>query len=1589
VSNVVGNAAIQIDPTGQDEFGEKILASVSPLLSQIEDQFGSLFDVIENGTTEAGDQFETMFEGVIAGATLVGQELEDTIGGSLVAIEEQAQQAGLDTGTIFGESIVETFGESLGGIGSVADVAFEDVQNKGSAAAEATKEDVGGKFGQLGEIITGVALGNILYDSLRGGVTAALGAIGELGSGIVQLGTTFHSAFSTIRIDTGETGANLSGLEQSFQNLAEKSPAGLGDVSTAIAIVNQRLGDTGQPLEDVAQGILRLSLLTGTDLNTNLQAITGAFNLFGVSADQQAGKLDYLFRVFQQTGAPVATLTSGLSTLGPLATVTGLSFDQTATIIGKLNNAGLDAGSAMMAFNKILNEAKTEHVDASVVFNRLFEGIHNGTIAFDSDQNIFTGRASRMFELIRSGKLDYQAFTASLEGGGDSLAQAATDTMSWQAQLAILGNQLSLVIQPIVTFVFNTITSAVSAVRPVIVALASEVSNFLAPAWQGLVLALQPAWDWLDKVRVAFGEALDTLGEGGDIFDAVRTFFTDLTGSADTANTVAEVFGTITDNVVGLWDALQPVRDAFASVLGVVRELIDAHPEAFFAVLAALVGGGFVGLLVGIAVALSGIAAAAAAIAGPVLATVAIFAAAAAGITEVVVAALELYNNFQTVRDIVGSVGSAISTGFTAALQFLSDLWAQVQPALVSGAQAIADVWTNQIGPSLSGVLEALQPAIQWVQDHWDLLRIILLALVSPAADVAAGLGFLYEHFEAVRETVGAVIGVVGEFASDLIAFAGGAISNVIDEVRALVDILTGLFSLDWSKVGQGFAELGGVVGRALQLIGQLVVNLAQDWFNGWRAALTNLATNVPQWLGNIGAILVDVFEDAMSALGADVFSNVPGWVGQFLANLPQWLGDVGAILVDIFEDAMSALGADVFSNVPGWVGTFLSNLPQWLGDLGAILVDIFEDAFSGIGSGLAGVPGWVGTFLSNLPQWFGNVGAILVDIFENALAGLGTLLSNVPQWLGDLGAILTDWAENGLAGLGTLLSNIPQWLGDLGAILVGWAQAGWNFISDHWTDILGAFVKGLATVPGLILAGLGKVGETLLGWLKSGWDFVASNWQAILYNVIRGALTVPGLIVQGIGRLGDALLGSFQQAWDWVANNWQTVLGNFLAGLQALPGLIIGGLASLGGLLVGWLTDAWNWLTSNGPGILAGVLGFIASIPGRFIDGLQVMGATLVTWLTGAWQWLVDNGGPVLLNVLAWVASLPGKFVDAMFDIGSRFVSMITGAWQWVVDNGGDILRSVLDWFTSLPQKFVDAIGDVAGKLKDVGGSLISGLWEGVKSTLGSILNSIGALGGPFVQAFKDAFGIKSPSALMMPIGEQIAAGVGAGILNSWSTHVTDQLANLANSAGGVALSSYHPDTTQGLDDKLTGLYQNNSTVAGYRFAGDAGVIGPNGENIGSSVADFPQQLKDALGIVTTGLKDSYGDAISGFMDEFNAKLTTVTSQAQADAFDRFLGERQGITQVGTQVQAEAMQEALGKLVVGNVGAGLGPGLYAGRSPAGAPSPAPAGLAAANAGNSVHVDKIEIHPPESAKDPVDYGKKASSTIISEIARNA
>ena len=523
-------------------------------------------------------------------------------------------------------------------------------------------------------------------------------------------------------------------------------------------------------------------------------------------------------------------------------------------------------------------------------------------------------------------------------------------------------------------------------------------------------------------------------------------------------------------------------------------------------------------------------------------------------------------------------------------------------------------------------------------------------------------------------------------------------------------------------------------------------------------------------------------------------------------------------------------------------------------------------------------------------------------DIEESPVEQIGNMFEEIPisdkfkdiaQWIKDM------WANADFTELGTMvgkklknaLDNIP-----------------WDGIKEKSAKIgksIATLINGFIEAKDLGLS----IGNTLAEAINTGFKFLNSfvhnlHWDSVgkfIADTIGGFFTgidwdlIYDTFVTGAKGLGDAV-NSFMDNLNW--NSISESVSNFVNTFVDTIYTFITTVKwkDLGNKVGTTISNAWKGIDWKKAGATIGetfkaFFGFISSAI-ESIDWFMVA-QTVQDFLTG-----IDWGG---------VASALFEAIGAAFGGFAAFIGELIG-------NG----------ITAAKEYFQE-------KIEECGGNIVLGIFKGIQDAISGVAEWITEhILFPFIEGFKKAFGIHSPSTVMAEMGKYIIQGLLNGILslvgdvkaiwegmkdtavNIWNG-VKDFLGNTWNSIKQTASQVW-----DGIKQNLSEKWNNIKSGAKTTFDNVKNGIKESWTNIKSNIKESAENVK-------TNITNAWAKAKETTASAWNNIKEKAVSSAQSMAGsvrDKFSGMQSAVSNFSSSAQSiwsrawEGMQGKVGSVL-------------------------------------------------------------------------
>ena len=497
------------------------------------------------------------------------------------------------------------------------------------------------------------------------------------------------------------------------------------------------------------------------------------------------------------------------------------------------------------------------------------------------------------------------------------------------------------------------------------------------------------------------------------------------------------------------------------------------------------------------------------------------------------------------------------------------------------------------------------------------------------------------------------------------------------------------------------------------------------------------------------------------------------------------------AEIIPRFAETLPALGGAIIAQIPGLVAAIV---PAVL-SAGQSVLKQLQDAV--LDFDFAGTADKVVQMITGFIEGdgLGSLLDTLVTIFTGIVNGISSMLpSLLPALIELINYVVT-----------SLLDQLPAILDCALELILGLAQgilAALPVLIEALPEVISSIVEFLiSAVPQIIDAGI-----ELLMALVDALPVIIDALVDALPQIIRAAVTALIAAAPQIAKAGIKLLGALIEAIPVIVVELAEAVPDIVAAiidvLAELPGLIGEVFAEIVTDLVEWGQQMLSNASMAMSNMLSKVSGIIQELPGKIWTHLVNTVNKVVAW----GQQMVSNASTAASNMLSKVSStlqqLPGKVWDYLSQAAQKVVTWGTQLAQKGAAAATQLFNSIVNGLSSLPSK-----------MAEIGGNIVSGIWNGISSGWNWLTNKVSNLANSLLDAAKDALGINSPSKEFADkVGRWIMPGVGKGLDKSMPATLKDMKAK-----AGELVSAMRAEMSASVGQLSVGA----SHAAGLRMAG------------------------------------------------------------------------------------------------------------------------------------------------------------------------
>ena len=320
-----------------------------------------------------------------------------------------------------------------------------------------------------------------------------------------------------------------------------------------------------------------------------------------------------------------------------------------------------------------------------------------------------------------------------------------------------------------------------------------------------------------------------------------------------------------------------------------------------------------------------------------------------------------------------------------------------------------------------------------------------------------------------------------------------------------------------------------------------------------------------------------------------------------------------------------------------------------------------------------------------------------------------------------------------------------------------------------------------------------------------------------ILQVVIDGVLA----IIDGISKMLPVIVEKImeilpiliQQLIDAIPQLIQAAITLLMAIVDAIPVIITELINALPGIIdsiIAAILEAYPLLIDASIKLMMAIIDAIPVIIDALLAALPTIVESLIEGLMDAipmlleaaikFFWALIQAIPtVILDLIAALPKIWKSIFDSLKNAKSTLFTKAKEFFLKLPEAIPAIIQKVRTEIQNLIDKMVEKFKNIGDSFKKFGKDVVEGLWNGIKDKVQWIKDKIAGFGNSVKNAFKDFFGIKSPSKLMEDtVGLFIGEGIGEGIIKSLPfvkkdiDEFSNKVANdLGNIKGGLTLNT------------------------------------------------------------------------------------------------------------------------------------------------------------------------------------------------------
>ena len=230
----------------------------------------------------------------------------------------------------------------------------------------ATKKVTKSSNGMAKQFVKGAAAIGIIVGAFR--------AVNRIATSIVSTFTEFEFVMAKVNAVSGATQQEFAALNETAEELGRTTFFTAQQVGE-LMLNFSKLGFTAQEIQNAVQPTLDLATATGSDLARAATVAGAAVRGFGLDASETERVVDVMAVSFSSSAMNMEKWQTSMTKVAPIAKAAGFSIEDTAAIMSKLTDSGIEASIAGTSLRNILLKMQDPTSELSMKFGKTIHSL--------------------------------------------------------------------------------------------------------------------------------------------------------------------------------------------------------------------------------------------------------------------------------------------------------------------------------------------------------------------------------------------------------------------------------------------------------------------------------------------------------------------------------------------------------------------------------------------------------------------------------------------------------------------------------------------------------------------------------------------------------------------------------------------------------------------------------------------------------------------------------------------------------------------------------------------------------------------------------------------------------------------------------------------------------------------------------------------------------------------------------------------------------------------------------------------------------------------------------------------------------------